>query len=119
MKWWEIYSERQYVQLRTFHRPKIFIWYSGRLPDRLQNELRVIFENVEYEYREIANFIVSLVHVDRDPELQQLFGFLNPTPKGLFLTGYSSQGTTLFKCNELSPSQLKMYILRLLASSQN
>ncbi len=119
MKWWEIYSEAQYVQLRTVHQPKIFIWYAGKLPLSFRDRVATLLERLEEESKNAANFIVSVVHVDRDPGLQELFSFLKPTTAGPILTGYSPRGATLFKCDASSFHLLGVYFRGLLAFPQN
>ncbi len=119
MKWWEIYSEAQYVRLRTADRPKIFIWYRGKLPLSFRNYVKLLLEKLERESKNSAGFIVSVVHVDRDPGLQELFSFLKPAATGPILTGYSPKGTTLFKCDATSFNMLGIYFRGLLAFSRN
>ena len=114
MRWWEIYSEAQYVRLRTANRPKIFVWYSGRLSSRLKNQLAAFFEGLEKESHNAGHFIISLVHVDRDPDLKKLFSLIKTVAPGPIVTIYSPRGTTLLKCSAASLARFKNRIFRLL-----
>ncbi len=118
MTWWEIYSEAQYVRLRTANRPKIFLWYSGKLSLHLKNQMATLFEKLEKEFHNDDHFIISLVNVDRDPDLKKLFSLLKTSAPGPIVTVYSPKGATLLKCNATSFARLKNRIFRLLLFPQ-